>query len=75
MSYYRSVHKISQSVFLLKHEHDSKQDKRIEIFKENDNISFEGLSHDLQFDMERTFKLQDRQKFPETCLYLLLQTK
>ena len=29
----------------------------------------------MQFDMERTFKLQDRQNYPETCLYLLLQTK
>ena len=59
----------------MKHESDEAQDMRIELYQDEETVEFEGLPMDLQFDMETTFKLQDRRNFPETCLFLLLQTK
>ena len=42
---------------------------------EDDRIEFDGLPNAFKFEMETTFKLDDRKNFPDTCLYLLLQTQ
>ena len=75
ISYYKTVQKESNTVFILKHESDEALDMRVELYQDAETVEFDGLPNELQFDMETTFKLEDRRKFPETCLFLLLQTK
>ena len=60
MSFYTSVQKINDSIFILKHENNAEEDKRIEVYCEDDNVEYEGLPRDMNFELESTFKLRDR---------------
>ena len=47
ISYYKTVQKESNTVFILKHESDEALDMRVELYQDAETVEFDGLPLDL----------------------------